>query len=195
MHRETVNASAIRFERGEIRLKRDAVEWREVDGEIVVLDMNAAEYLRANSGGVTLWPALAEGTTRDALVDQLLDTHDIDRETAERDVDAFLEALAQRGVLDDRRPRKPAAHILELAAGRPSSPRRRSCCPTCAGPLAGRSAGAGGVARRAKATVSGLILGREGFVARSRCGDGVRGARACPTRFRRPYARRKPRLG
>ena len=84
----------------EIRLKREAVEWREVDGEIVVLDMNAAEYLRANSAGVTLWPALAEGTTRDALVARLVDAHGIDSETAERDVDTFLDALTQRGLLE-----------------------------------------------------------------------------------------------
>ena len=82
-----------------IRLRDAKLEWREIDGEVVALDGESSEYLGVNRAGATLWPLLAEGSTRDALVDCLCGAFAIERARAEADVDAFVRALGEKGLL------------------------------------------------------------------------------------------------
>jgi hypothetical protein len=84
----------------EVKLRADALEWREVEGEIVALDLESATYFSVNPSGAAMWPALVDGTTREQLVARLVDTFDIDEATAARDVESFLTALAERRVLE-----------------------------------------------------------------------------------------------
>ena len=83
-----------------IRLKTDAVVWRAVEGEIVALDLRDSLYLAINRTGAVLWPALAEGTSHAELVDLLVRSFDVEPERASDDVDAFLDALGDRGLID-----------------------------------------------------------------------------------------------
>jgi hypothetical protein len=84
----------------EVRLRSDALEWREVEGEIVALDLQGSSYFAVNRAGAALWEALAGGTTREDLVSKLVTEFGIDRDGAARDVDAFLAALAERELLE-----------------------------------------------------------------------------------------------
>ena len=54
-----------------------------------------------NGCGGLLWDALALGADREALIAKVLETYDIDRATAETDVDSFVETLRKAGVLDE----------------------------------------------------------------------------------------------
>jgi hypothetical protein len=83
-----------------LRLRDDKLEWREIDEEIVALDGRTSEYLSVNRSGAALWPLLLAGATRGALVERLTEAFDVDRATAERDLDAFLEVLSERDLLD-----------------------------------------------------------------------------------------------
>jgi hypothetical protein len=84
-----------------LRLRPDALDWREVEGEIVALDVRASTYLAVNATGASIWPALLEGATRDELVNRLQGRFEIDQSRAEADVDAFLATLRQRDLLED----------------------------------------------------------------------------------------------
>ena len=85
----------------ELQLRHEGVAWKEVDGEIVALDETAAVYLAANPAGGLLWRALADGTTREALVAELMREYGIDRDDrASADTDAFLRDLRERGLLE-----------------------------------------------------------------------------------------------
>jgi hypothetical protein len=84
----------------ELKLKREALEWREVEGEIVALDVGSAEYVAANGSGALLWRHLAGGATSDTLVDALTTEFRVDRDTAERDVGRFVTTLRERGLLE-----------------------------------------------------------------------------------------------
>jgi Coenzyme PQQ synthesis protein D (PqqD) len=84
-----------------LRIRPDAVEWREAEGEVVALDLRTSTYLAVNETGATLWPALIEGATRDELVASLENGYGVERERAERDLDAFLELLRDRDLLED----------------------------------------------------------------------------------------------
>jgi hypothetical protein len=83
-----------------LRLRDDKLEWREIDEEIVALDGRTSEYLSVNRSGAALWPLLLAGATRGVLVERLTEAFDVDRATAERDLDAFLEVLSERDLLD-----------------------------------------------------------------------------------------------
>ena len=82
-----------------IRLQEGAAVWREMDGETVVLALDSSEYLGLNRTATTLWPAIVEGTTRDALVGRLVDAFEIEEDRAVADVDAFVETCRSRGLL------------------------------------------------------------------------------------------------
>jgi hypothetical protein len=83
-----------------IRLRSEQVAWREVEGEIVALDVGRSLYLSANRTGALLWPALAAGTTRDELVATLTAAFELDAATAGADVDAFVDALRREELLE-----------------------------------------------------------------------------------------------
>lgn len=83
-----------------VRLRDDAVVWREIDGETVVLDLGSSRYLSVNGAGTVLWPALVRGTTPTALADLLVASFGIDEEQARVDVAAFLDVCRARDLLE-----------------------------------------------------------------------------------------------
>jgi hypothetical protein len=83
-----------------LRIRPDALEWREAEGEIVALDLRTSTYVAINSTGASLWPALIEGASRDDLVSTLEQRFGLDRARAEGDLDAFLGLLRDRDLLE-----------------------------------------------------------------------------------------------
>jgi hypothetical protein len=90
-------------ERPELRLRPDALEWREVEGEVIALEMRSATYLAANTAGSLLWEKLAEGTTRERLVAELVGRFGVAEERAGEDVDRFLQQLTAKNLLEQER--------------------------------------------------------------------------------------------
>jgi Coenzyme PQQ synthesis protein D (PqqD) len=84
-----------------VKLRQDRVHWREIDEEVVAVDVDSSTYLSTSGSGALLWLELAQGTTRDALVERLAQAYLIDSERAGSDVDAFLAELRGQGLLED----------------------------------------------------------------------------------------------
>jgi coenzyme PQQ synthesis protein D (PqqD) len=82
-----------------VSLREHDLDWRDMDDEIVALDPLGAEYLAVHGSGAVLWRLLANSTTRESLVQTLVETYDIDPATAGDDVDEFLATLSDRGLL------------------------------------------------------------------------------------------------
>jgi hypothetical protein len=76
------------------------LDWREVEGQLVALDLSESRYLAVNEAGRVLWAALADGATHDELVERLVDAFGIERSRAAADVDAFAAELESRGLLE-----------------------------------------------------------------------------------------------
>ena len=55
-----------------------------------------------NGSGKEIWNALQSDVTEDEIVDRLTKEYDVDRETAARDVSAFVSKLRQAGLLQER---------------------------------------------------------------------------------------------
>lgn len=83
-----------------LKLRADAVDWREVEGQVVALDRAGSVYLAINQSGAALWPAIVQGATRARLVQILLDTFDVDPARAAADVDTFVAGLSERHLLE-----------------------------------------------------------------------------------------------
>lgn len=83
-----------------IRLRADALEWREIDGEVVALDLRRQTYLAVNEGGTVVWPALAAGTTLEELVSRMVDAFEVDPARAAVDINAFVAELTQLGLIE-----------------------------------------------------------------------------------------------
>jgi uncharacterized protein (DUF2132 family) len=83
-----------------LRLREDRLEWREVGGEVLALDMDSSTYLGANASGALLWRTLAQGTTHEDLVTELVDAYGISEAQARTDVDAFLGELSEQGLVE-----------------------------------------------------------------------------------------------
>jgi hypothetical protein len=85
----------------DLRLRTRDLSWRDIDGEIVAVDVASSSYLSANPAGALLWSMLATGASRDELAGRLVETFGIERERADADVAAFLDSLSARNLLDE----------------------------------------------------------------------------------------------
>ncbi len=78
---------------------RDGLPWREVDGSVVVLDLESSSYFAVNRTGTRLWPQLQEGATFDELCAALAEEEEIDLERARADVVCFIAELRRQALL------------------------------------------------------------------------------------------------
>jgi Coenzyme PQQ synthesis protein D (PqqD) len=85
---------------GLFRIRDGVLEWREVEGDVVALDLRSKTYLAVNRTGVALWPALVSGADREELLACLLRTFSVSRDQAAADLDAFLAELAEQDLLE-----------------------------------------------------------------------------------------------
>jgi coenzyme PQQ synthesis protein D (PqqD) len=82
-----------------MRLRSENLSWRELDGEAVLLDLAESKYLNVNTTGTTLLRLLVEDRTTDELVHALIAAYGITESQATADVEAFTNALAEKGLL------------------------------------------------------------------------------------------------
>jgi len=83
-----------------LRLRYAGVEWRTLEDETVVLDLQGSRYFAINATGTLLWPLLAQGATRAQLVEAVTQRWDVAEDAAARDVDAFCGGLEAEGLLE-----------------------------------------------------------------------------------------------
>ena len=83
-----------------MRLRADDLTWQELDGEIVLLDLQGSAYFQLNGSATLLWRRLVDGCARPDLEAALIEHYDVDARQAAVDVDAFLADLQAHGLLD-----------------------------------------------------------------------------------------------
>ena len=78
---------------------RDQVS-TELEGEAVILGLADGVYYGLDGVGAMVWELLREPRSVAALRDAVTARFDVDAETAERDLLALLEELAERGLVE-----------------------------------------------------------------------------------------------
>jgi hypothetical protein len=82
-----------------LRINVDAVVWRDVGDEVVVLELSTSTYLTLNGTAKQIWESLASGATLDTLAGGLVERYGITSEQARVDAESFVSALSDRGLL------------------------------------------------------------------------------------------------
>lgn len=80
-------------------VRQQDLSWREVDGEVVVLDLASSTYFSLNGSGAVLWGALVDGADTDALAQLLVERYGLAPDVAAVDAAAFLESCVARGIV------------------------------------------------------------------------------------------------
>jgi hypothetical protein len=75
------------------------VVFKNVGGELVLLDFERGIYYGLNEVGSLVWQGLSDGKDHIAIIDELLTEYDVDRDHLERDVEALLRELAANGLV------------------------------------------------------------------------------------------------
>jgi hypothetical protein len=110
---------------GAMKLRVDDITWREIDGDLVLLDLRSSTYLTANSSGSVLIRHLTEERTPRQLTQALVDAFDVTEQQAQRDVQQFLDVLDVRGLLEHTGRQRHANPVARPATGVSPGTRRR----------------------------------------------------------------------
>jgi hypothetical protein len=86
---------------GSFALRSADLAWREVDGQVVILDLRTSDFLELNRAGSVLWLRMAESPTTVAdLTAQLVLAYGIAEDEANLDAKAFVEALCEADLIE-----------------------------------------------------------------------------------------------
>lgn len=87
-----------------MKINRDFM-MRDIAGEKIVVPTGESAKLNAlitlNSVAAFLWEALQEDRSPEEVEKMVLDEYEVDEETVKRDVNGFIDALRQFGMLEE----------------------------------------------------------------------------------------------
>lgn len=70
-----------------------------IDEELIILDPSSDAYFGLNEVGLCIFNALEKSVSTDDIVQELVQTFEVDASLAQQDVLAFIEELVQSGLL------------------------------------------------------------------------------------------------
>lgn len=72
---------------------------QELNGEVVLLNMDSESYYSLNRVGSLVWQLLTENCDIEGAIQQLLQTHTVDEAALRQDVMTLVEELVEEGLL------------------------------------------------------------------------------------------------
>ena len=82
-----------------MKLRSEGVSWQEIDGELVILDLQSSKNLTTNRTGAFLARLMSEEQSVDSMTSALVEEYKIDESRARTDAEAFTEALRDKNLL------------------------------------------------------------------------------------------------
>ena len=89
-------------DRSTIPARATNVAWQVIDGELVILRLDADELVGINEVGGTVWDLVDGERSIAGIAGKIAAHYDVDRDTALRDTDNFLRELESMGAVDLR---------------------------------------------------------------------------------------------
>ncbi len=86
------------MEQKEFTVAPDVI-YQELDGEMVLLDIKSGEYYGIDEIGSRIWTLIEEGKSTEGVKEALLQEYDVDDETCNQQVGAFIEELQGAGLI------------------------------------------------------------------------------------------------
>jgi len=73
---------------------------QEIDGEMVLLDMENENYFGLDEVGTAIWQAMQEHGSLQEVLNALLEQYDVEAEVLEHDLSDFVEKLVDSGLVE-----------------------------------------------------------------------------------------------
>ena len=73
---------------------------QEVDGEMVLLDMESENYFGLDEVGTAIWQAMQEYGTLKEVLNALLEQYEVESEVLENDLEDFVGKLVESGLVE-----------------------------------------------------------------------------------------------
>ena len=77
----------------------DTVFAQEVDGEMVLLDMESENYFGLDEVGTSIWQAMQEKETLKEVLEVLLEEYEVVSDVLEEDLSTFVDKLVESGLV------------------------------------------------------------------------------------------------
>ena len=77
----------------------DKAVWRNIDGEIVVLNLDSGHYYSLNKTGSVVWSILSESKPLQEAIERIVEKYNIPHKSAEEDVMSLLKMLQKEGLI------------------------------------------------------------------------------------------------
>ena len=78
----------------------DTVFAQEVDGEMVLLDMNSENYFGLDEVGTAIWQVMQEKETLQEVLDVLLEQYEVESDVLEKDLADFVNKLVESELVE-----------------------------------------------------------------------------------------------
>ena len=82
-----------------IRINRPKVADELIDGEVLVINLDTGDYFSLVKVGAEVWQGITQNLSKHNLVEQIGQRYDVQQETIEKSIDAFLEELADEELI------------------------------------------------------------------------------------------------
>lgn len=83
-------------------VKTKFLSWKEFEDHTLIIDSRTNKQVhRLNEVGALLWKSIEQDTTKDSLVETLLDTYDVSKQDADKDVEEFLKTLRSKALINE----------------------------------------------------------------------------------------------
>ncbi len=77
----------------------EELTWRQIENEVIILDLRHSQYIRLNASSGVLWEQLGHGATIGELAQRLVSTYDISEGRALADAEAFVASCDRNKLL------------------------------------------------------------------------------------------------
>ncbi|MEA1953786.1 MAG: PqqD family peptide modification chaperone [Campylobacterota bacterium] len=78
----------------------DTIFAQEVDGEMVLLDMNSENYFGLDAVGTSIWQAMEKNRSLKEVLDVLLEEYDVEYDVLEKDLLLFVDKLLDNQLIE-----------------------------------------------------------------------------------------------
>jgi hypothetical protein len=78
-----------------------SVAWRDVNDEVVILNLKSGEYYTLNDVGQFIWKSAMEGKSIQAIQQAIIETFNVPAEQAIKDLHGFLAGMIKEGMLHE----------------------------------------------------------------------------------------------
>ena len=72
---------------------------QDVDGEMVLLDMNSENYFGLDEVGTSIWQAMQEKETLSEVLSTLMGEYEVEEDVLKKDLLHFVDRLAESGLI------------------------------------------------------------------------------------------------